>query len=59
MTESSPYTEVVVADNGYNSQAHRELVSSRHAEHVTPKKGNSKTGNNDIDWAMYRYRHLV
>lgn len=23
------------------------------------RKGNSKTGNNDIDWAMYRYRHLV
>ena len=23
------------------------------------RKGNSKTGNNDIDCAMYRYRHLV
>lgn len=23
-----------------------------------PRKGNSKTGNDDIDWSMYRYRHL-
>ena len=34
-------------------------MSSRNANHVIPRKTNSKTGNDDIDWAMYRYRHLV
>ena len=34
-------------------------MKSRHAKHVIPRKENSKTGNDDIDWAMYRYRHLV
>lgn len=59
LVESSPYSEVVVADKGYDSKALRELESSRNAKHVIPRKGNSKTGNDDIDWAMYRYRHLV
>lgn len=31
LVESSPYPEVVVADKGYNSQALRELASSRNA----------------------------
>ena len=26
---------------------------------VIPKKQNSKTGNGDIDWCLYKYRHLV
>ena len=56
---SSPEAEVVVADNGYDSQALRELIKSRNAKHVIPRKGNSKQGNDDIDWCMYRYRHLV
>ncbi|WP_203219223.1 transposase [Pseudoalteromonas sp. S16_S37] len=56
---SSPEAEVVVADKGYNSGALRELIKSRNAQHVIPRKGNSKHGNDDIDWSMYRYRHLV
>lgn len=52
---SSPDVEVVVADKGYDSQALRELIKSRNAKHVIPRKGNSKQGNNDIDWCMYRY----
>lgn len=59
LVESLPHSEVVVADKGYNSQALRELMSGRNAKHVIPRKGNSKTGDYDIDWAMYRYRHLV
>ena len=56
---SSPNAEVVVADRGYDSQALRELIKSRNAKHVIPRKGNSKQGYDDIDWCMYRYRHLV
>lgn len=56
---SSPKAESVVADKGYDSKALRELIESRGAQHVIPRKGNSKQGNDDIDWCLYRYRHLV
>jgi transposase len=26
---------------------------------VIPRKSNSLTGNDDIDWGLYKYRHLV
>ena len=56
---SSPKAEVVVADKGYDSQMLRGLIESRDTQHVIPRKGNSKQGNDDIDWCLYRYRHLV
>lgn len=56
---SSPQAEVVVADKGYDSQALRELIKRRDTQHVIPRKGDSKQGNDDIDWCLYRYRHLV
>ena len=56
---SSPEAEVVIADKGYDSQALRDFIKSRNAQHVIPRKGNSKQGNDDIDWCLYRYRHLV
>ncbi len=59
LVTSSPKGEVVVADKGYDSQALRDLIKRRNAQHVRPRKGNSKRGNDDIDWCMYRYRHLV
>lgn len=46
---SSPTAEVVVADKGYDSQVLRELIKSRSAKHVIPRKVNSKQGNDDID----------
>lgn len=59
LVSSSPKSEVVVADKGYDSQALREIIKSQKAQHVIPRKGNSKQGNDDIDWCLYRYRHLV
>lgn len=56
---SSPKAEVVVADKGYDSQALRDVIKSKKAQPVIPRKSNSKQGNDDIDWCMYRYRHLV
>lgn len=56
---SSPESEVVVADKGYDSQPLRELIKRLKAQHVIPRKGNSRYGNDDIDWCLYRYRHLV
>jgi transposase len=51
--------EMVVADKGYDSEALREFTRSVGAKPVIPRRGNNKTGNDDIDWSMYRLRHLV
>ncbi len=48
-----------MADKGYDSKALRSFIQKNNAKHVIPRKGNSKQGNDDIDWTMYRYRHLV
>ena len=36
-----------------------EVIISREISQVIPSKGNIKIENDDIDWAMYRYRYLV
>ncbi|MDP5029047.1 transposase, partial [Paraglaciecola sp.] len=51
--------KMVVADKGYDSEKLREFVRDNNATTVIPRKGNSLVGNNDIDWCMYKYRHLV
>ena len=51
--------ETVVADKGYDSDMIREGIESMDAVHVIPRKKNSKTGNKDIDWDLYKLRHLV
>lgn len=48
-----------VADKGYDSEAVREVARAKLATPVIPRKSNSKTGNDDMDWGLYQYRHLV
>lgn len=55
----SPKAKVVVADKGYDSQTLRESIQRKGAQHVIPRKRNRKQGNEDVDWCLYRYRHLV
>jgi transposase len=54
-----PTSEAVVADKGYDSEAIRELIEKTGAKAVIPRKSNSVIGNVEMDWALYRYRHLV
>lgn len=51
--------EMVVADKGYDSEVLREFARCNGATPVIPRRGNNKAGNHDIDWSMYRLRHLV
>ena len=44
---------------GYDSDPLREQIIASGAIPVIPKKINSKTGNANLDWGLYRYRHLV
>jgi transposase len=54
-----PAADAVVADKGYDSEAIRELIRRKGTKAVIPRKSNSVIGNADVDWALYRYRHLV
>lgn len=49
----------MIADKGYESEAIREQIEKKGAKAVIPRKSNSVIGNADMDWALYRYRHLV
>ena len=54
-----PDSQAVVADKGYDSESIREQIVKRGAQAVIPRKRNSLKGNEDMDWGLYRYRHLV
>jgi transposase len=54
-----PELEIVVADRGYDSESLREKIKERGAQSFIPRKVNSKIGNNEMDWCLYKYRHLV
>ena len=51
--------EVIVADKGYDREFIREQITKKGARVVIPRKRNSLKGNADMDWGLYRYRHLV
>ncbi len=54
-----PEADFVVADKGYDSEPIREQIRKKNGKPVIPRKSNSKTGNADMDWCLYKYRHLV
>ena len=55
----APAADHVVADKGYDSAALRDTIQQRDAQPVIPRRRNSRQGNDDMDWGLYRYRHLV
>ncbi|CAM4482532.1 MAG: IS5 family transposase ISPa67 [Legionella sp.] len=48
-----------VADKGYDSEEVRNAIRKKSSIPVIPRKSNSKIGNADMDWGLYKYRHLV
>jgi len=59
LIELLPQGDFIVADKGYDSEAIRNKIRERNSSPVIPRKQNSKVGNADIDWCLYKYRHLV
>ena len=51
--------EYIVGDKGYDSEPLRIQISEQGASAVIPRKENYKIGNDDMDWCLYKYRHLV
>ena len=54
-----PDAEHVIADRGYDSEKIREQIREKKGVPNIPRKRTSKIGNGDIDWCLYKYRHLV
>jgi transposase len=51
--------EFTIADKGYDKQNLRDLLVQKGSTPVIPRKKNSTIGNDDLDRALYRNRHLV
>ncbi len=54
-----PAADFIIADKGYDKEALREIIREKGSVPIIPRKSNSKTGNDDIDWNLYGNRHLV
>ena len=59
LVKSSPDSDYVTADKGYDSDIFREQVKENGAIPNIPRRKNSKKDNKDMDWCLYKYRHLV
>lgn len=59
LIDKLPPTSAIVADKGYDSEAIRDQIQAKGAIAIIPKKVNSTKGNEDMDWCLYKYRHLV
>jgi transposase len=54
-----PPADYTIADKGYDSEEIRVLIREKGSLPLIPRKKNSKTGTDDMDWCLYKYRHLV
>lgn len=54
-----PVSDYVIADKGYDSEELREIVRNKSSISIIPRKSNSTVGNFDVDWGLYKHRHLV
>jgi len=59
LIEKLPVSDYLIADKGYDSEEIRELIRKKSSIPMIPRKSNSTIGNSDMDWSLYKYRHLV
>lgn len=60
LVEKAPTAQYVIADKGYDSEKFREYVSeAKGSIPVIPRRKDNTRGNKDMDWCLYKYRHLV
>ena len=45
-----PDADYMIADKGYDSEELHDIVLAKSSVPIIPRKSNSKTGNDDIDW---------
>ncbi|GAW87820.1 conserved hypothetical protein [Bathymodiolus platifrons methanotrophic gill symbiont] len=54
-----PQADYIISDRGYDSKELRTQIRVQDAIPIIPRKKNSNIGNDDIDWSLYKYWHLV
>jgi transposase len=54
-----PTADFTIADKGYDSEEVREVIREKSSTPMIPRRCNSTIGNHDMDWCLYKYRHLV
>ena len=54
-----PTANSTIADKGYDKESLRDIIRQKSSIPVIPRKCNSIIGNADMDWGLYKYRHLV
>jgi transposase len=59
MIKRLPHSDYKIAAKGYDSEKLRQQIRAQGSIPVIPRKNNSTIGNNDMDWGLYKYRHLV
>jgi transposase len=59
LIEALPQSDYLIADKGYNSEPMRQRLREQGITPVIPRHANSTIGNDDIDWHLYKQRHLV
>ncbi|MEC5211265.1 transposase [Psychrobacter sp. PL15] len=52
-------TDILCADKGYDSKTLREYIKQAGSFNNIPRKRNTKSTNNHMDWHLYKTRHLV
>ena len=52
-------TEILCADKGYDSEPLREQIRATDTQAKIPRKSNTQSNNNHIDWNLYKIRHFV
>ena len=55
----APPAEYTIGDKGYDSEELRGKLRARGSVPVIPRRKNNTLGNQDMDWCLYKYRHLV
>lgn len=56
---NTPVFEYVIADKGYDKEVLRQQIAGRGSIPMIPRRCNSTVGNGDMDWSLYKNRHLV
>ncbi|UNW10937.1 IS5 family transposase [Acinetobacter indicus] len=52
-------TEILCADKGYDSESLREQIEKTGTQANIPKKSNTLSNNDHVDWYFYKIRHLI
>ncbi|MCG8609454.1 MAG: IS5 family transposase [Pseudomonadales bacterium] len=57
--EGADLFEYVIGDKGYDKEPLRQKIRDRGSIPMIPRRRNSTVGNDDMDWGLYKNRHLV